>query len=254
MDAIDQLGGWAMASVLASLRIAPLFAFAPPFSLTRTPVQMRAILALSLAACVVTSRHIGLPPSSFNLGYFATAAMGELFLGAVFVLAFQLAFAGVYMAGRTLDIQAGFGLAALIDPTNNTQTPLIGTIYAYAAAAIFFAMGGHYDVLRIFAASIDAIPIGSGHAPATLSKLTHFISIVFLTSFGVAGGAILVLFLADLTIALLARTMPQMNVLVLGFQLKTVALLVALPTTFGVASAMLVRLINITLRSVPGLV
>lgn len=245
--------GWVIASLLLGLRVAPVFALAPPFSFTRVPTPMRALFGFGVAACLVTSRAPVALVTDFEIGPLAVAALRELLVGVVFVLAFQIAFAGLYMAGRTLDIQAGFGLAVLIDPSNNTQTPLIGTIYAYAAAAAFFALGGHHDLLRILAASLDIVPIGTGHAPPNLDRLASFISAVFLTSFGVAGGAVLALFLADLTISLMARTMPQMNVLVLGFQLKTLVLLIVLPTTFGLTAAMLVRLMRFTLSSLPGL-
>ena len=40
--------------------------------------------------------------------------------------------------------------------------PLAGTVFAYAAAAIFFAMGGAHDLIALWAASLDALPLGHG--------------------------------------------------------------------------------------------
>ena len=115
-------------------------------------------------------------------------------------------------------------------------------------------MNGHLDLLRLFSASLDAIPLGAGQTPQSLPPLTTFISVIFLTAFGVAGAAILVLFLIDLAIALMSRTLPQMNVLVLGFQIKTIALLLVLPAAFGFAGALLARMTTLTLEAIPGLI
>ena len=245
--------GWIFSSLLLSLRVAPVFALAPPFSLTRVPALFRVLFGLGISACLVSAHPEASAINALDLGTLLPIAMRELLLGSIFVLVFQLMFAGLYMAGRTLDIQAGFGLAVLIDPTTRGQVPLIGTLFAYAAAAVFFALDGHAELLRIMGASLDAIPLGTGGLPVTLGRLTSFISVVFMISFGVAGGAILCLFLADLAIAMLSRTVPQMNVLVLGLQVKTILILVVLPTTFGFAGALLARLARVTLEALPGL-
>jgi flagellar biosynthetic protein FliR len=177
----------------------------------------------------------------------------ELGLGLVLVVAFQIAFGALYFAGRTIDIQAGYGLALLIDPTSRFQTPLVGTLFAYVAGAIFFSLNGHIELLRLITASFDAIPLGGWSVSSSIGPLTGFISIALLTAFGVASGAMLVIFLVDMSIAMLSRTVPQMNVLILGFQLKTIVLLLVLPTAFGVAGALFVRLMALTLHDLPAL-
>lgn len=247
------LTGWVTACLLLSLRIAPVFALAPPFTLIRMPLLFRLLLGLGLSASLVSANPSATALPDMALSTLVPAAIRELMLGALFVLAFQLVFAALYMAGRTIDIQAGFGLALLIDPHSHAQTPLVGTLFAYAAAALFFAMDGHIDLLRILSASVEAIPLGSWALPISLDRLSAFISAVFLTAFGVAGAAILALFLIDMVIALLSRTVPQMNVLILGFQVKTIVLLLVLPISFGVGGALLVRMMRMTLEALPGL-
>lgn len=248
------LTGWAMPALLLSLRVAPVFAFAPPFTLVRMPALFRMLLSLGLAACVVGANPAGATLGDMGAGALAVTAACELLLGTVFLVAFQLAFAALQVAGRTIDIQAGFGLSVLIDPTTRSSVPLIGTLFVYAAAAIFFAENGHGELLRLFAASLDAVPLGAYQLPAGPEHLVAFISAVFVTAFGVAAGTILALFMADLAIALLSRTVPQMNVLVLGFQVKTIILLLVLPLTFGTAGALLARMARVAIEALPGLV
>lgn len=250
MSDIQGVTGWVLSSLLLSLRIAPAFALAPPFTLTKVPAPFRMLFGLGLAACLVDF-HPAARITSADPGLLLVVAARELMLGAIVVLALQLMFGALQMAGRTIDIQAGFGLALLIDPTTRTQTPLVGTLFAYAAGAVFFAMGGHIELLRILGASLDAIPLGGASALPPISRLAAFIAAVFTTSFAIASGAILCFFLTDLAIAMLSRTAPQMNVLVLGFQVKTALMFLVLPLSFGASGALFARLSRITLEALP---
>jgi len=85
-------------------------------------------------------------------------------------VAFQLAFARLNMAGRDQrHSQAGFGLAMLIDPDDQSQTPLVGTMFAYAAGAIFFALHAMCPAADL-RASLEAIPLGAGELPHSLVR------------------------------------------------------------------------------------
>jgi flagellar biosynthesis protein FliR len=240
---------WVFASLLLSLRVAPAFAFAPPFNLTRVPTLFRVLFGVGIAAAM-----FGAMPTqtelNLNAGRILTASVSELAIGLVFVLALQIMFGALDVAGRTLDIQAGFGLAGVLNPATGEQAPLIGTLLAYGAAATFFSLDGGGSILRIVRASLDAIPLGSAAFTISLARLFSFMSGAFLVAFGIAGAAILCLFIADLAIAMLSRTVPQMNVLILGLQVKTILILIVLPTTFGFAGALFARLVAQTLNAI----
>lgn len=248
----DELSRWIASCLVLGLRIAPIFAFGPPFTLTRIPRLFLVLLALGMAAALLSSEPQRMLPA-VTVATLVQAAVCELLLGGFFVLVMQLCFAALYLAGRTVDIQAGFGLATLIDPNSHVQTPLVGSLFAYGAGALFFSVNGHIELLRIIAASLDAVPLGGWAVPVSLDRLTAFISAVFVLGMGMAGAAVLILILIDTIIALLARTVPQMNVLILGFQVKTIALLLVLPLCFGVGSALMLRMLRLTLEALPGL-
>ena len=245
---------WVCTCLLVGLRVAPVFALAPPFSQIQAPIMFRVLFGLGVSACMVGTDPSIARLDDLSLGHLIVVGARELLLGMVFVMAFQLMFGMLHLAGRTIDIQAGFGLALLIDPSTKGQMPLVGTLFAYGAAVVFFAMGGHQDLLRMMEASLRVIPLGTGQLPPDeLARVAALLGALSITSFGVAGGAILVLFLADAAIALLSRTVPQMNVLVLGFQIKTILLLLVLPVAFGGSGALFARISTITLEAIPGL-
>lgn len=250
---MEELTLKAIATMLVSLRIAPALAFSPPFTLLRIPPVVRLLLALALAARMVNDyprQTWQLERWRFNL---VIVAMAELLLGLVLVLALQIAFAALLVAGRAIDMQAGFGLATLIDPTSRAPIPLTGTLFVYATAAIFFLTQGPADLLGVWAASIEKAPLGAVSLSATVGPVIGYVSAVFLLAFGAGGLAMLVLFLIDLAIAFMSRTLPQMNVLMLGFQVKTLAMLLVLPMAIALSTSVFVRMLRYALQTAAGL-
>jgi len=243
-----------VAVLLVSLRIAPLLAFAQPFTLLRVPVTVRVMLSVSLAAWLVAANPDATWRAPFWDAGLPLVVAGELFLGLSLSLALNLAFAALLTAGRAIDIQAGFGLAVLVDPTTKSQLPLVGTLFAYAAAAIFFAMGGPQDVLAILDASIVHIPLGTASIGGDPMVLANYMVAVFLMAIGLAGVVLLVLFLLDLTVAFLSRTLPQMNMLLLGFQVKAVATLAVLPLALSLSGALFAQLMRSAIDIMPQLI
>ena len=244
---------WVTSCVLLSLRITPVFLFAPPFTLTRVPKLFTALMGMGLSAILVGAYPDAALVDNASASILLTGGVRELFLGLVPVVVLQLMFGGLYLTGRTIDIQAGFGLALIIDPTTRGQTPLMGTLFAYLAGATFFAMNGHLDLLRFFAASLEAVPLGSANEYAPLSRITSYVFVVSLIALGVGGAVILALFLTDIVIAMLSRTVPQMNALLLGIQVKAIVVLAVMPVAIGVAGALLVRLVANALSAMPRL-
>jgi flagellar biosynthesis protein FliR len=247
------LSRWLASSLLIGMRIVPCFSLAPPFTLVRMPTLFRVLLGLGLAVAIVASRPSTAMVPDVELHTLLPAAFRELALGMMFVLVLQLLFGALYLAGRTIDVQTGFGLALLIDPTTRNQVPLVGTLFAYGAAAVFFAMDGHFALLRLMAASVDAVPLGSWAGPHSVERLTIFIAAIFSLGLGFAGAVIAAIFIIDLCIALLSRTVPQMNVLVFGFQVKTIVLLLLLPAIFGAGGALLTRMIAVAIEAIPAM-
>jgi flagellar biosynthetic protein FliR len=245
---------WLVTVLLVSLRIVPTLAFSPPFTLVRVPAPVRLALSLSLAAWIVAGHPAQTTAIDFaESGYLALFA-GELTMGIGLALVLQLAFAALLTVGRTIDLQAGYAFAMIADPSSRTQMPLIGMIFAYAAAAIFFATSGPADLLAIWSVSFDKAPLGVAMSSDALSVLGTYISTVFLMAFGGGGLLLMVLFLIDLAIALMSRTLPQMNVLFLGFQVKTLAALLLLPAVLAGSTALFLRMMRFALDTMVELI
>lgn len=239
-----------IAILLTSLRLAPALAFAQPFTLIQVPVTLRVLLAVALALWLVDARP-ALTTDRLAGRAMPGLVLGELGIGLSIALALQLAFAAIAWTGRVLDVQAGFGLASLADPTTREELPLAGAILVYAAGMIFFATGAHYDLLALWVASVETLPLGFGVLRPDLPAVGAFLGGVFLLAVGLVGATLLAIFLTDIVIALLARTLPQMNVLLLGFQVKALLLIVTLPISLSVSGALFLRIITMALAAPP---
>jgi len=241
---VEPLVSQAVATLLLTLRIAPTLAFAQPFTLIRIPALVRVALAIALSAWLVAGNPEATWRAAAPAGGLPAVAAGELLLGIAMALALQLAFAALLVAGRTIDIQAGYGLAALVDPATRAQLPLVGTVLAYAAGAIFFATEGPARLLAIWSASVRRVPMGSALGAADTGVLIGYVSGVFLLALGLAGLVLVVLLVLDLAIAFMSRTLPQMNVLLLGFQVKTLAVMVVLPIALALSGSLFATILD----------
>lgn len=251
---MDDLIGQITATMLVSLRFAPMFAFAAPFTLLRIPPTVRVLIAVALAGWLVAGSPGNTVDRLAQGGDLVGLAAGELIVGLAMALTLQLAFAAILWVGQAVDNQAGFGFAAIADPATNEQMPLAGAILSYAAAAIFFTTGAQYDLLALIAASVETLPLGYGVAQPAIDSLLTYLGTLFALALGLVGIVMLALFLIDVTIAFMSRTLPQMNVLLLGFQVKSMAMLVILPITIALSGAATVRLIRLALENAPRLI
>ncbi len=250
---VEQLNTFIVATLLVSLRIAPALIFAPPFTLFRIPASIRLVLSLAIAAWLVHASPMQ-TVDQVDMALLPQAIVLELMTGILLGLSLQIAFAAIYLAGRTIDFQAGFGLALLADPTQQSRLPLVGSLLAYAAAMVFLAMNGLHELLFIWRSSVEFLPLGGFSGEFQLTAVLGLLSSAFVIAMGLAGLILLSLFLVDLTVAFLSRTLPQMNVLLLGFQVKSIAVLVLLPFVFSISGALFLRLVRLALESSPRLI
>lgn len=249
-----ELQHFLVTALLVSLRLIPTISFSPPFTLMRVPASVRLVLTLSLSAWIVSAYPSQTLAIDSNVVGYAGLVVGELTIGIGLALALQFAFAALLTVGRAIDLQAGYAFALLADPTNRSQMPLIGMIFAYATAAIFFATDGPGDLLAIISLSVEKMPLGTALSGQAVTAVAAYISAVFVMAFGAGGLLLLVLFILDLAIAMMSRTLPQMNVMILGFQVKALATLLLLPVVIAGSASLFLGLIRFALTSMMELV
>jgi flagellar biosynthetic protein FliR len=237
--------GWLLATVLISVRVASATMIAPVLGPTHVPAPARVAFVLALSAFMVAAAP-RVAVESMSLGSFVAAAFAELALGMAFAFGFIVAYSATQVAGRALDVQVGFSAAGVLNPATRTFAPLLGSLFGMLAIAVFLASDGHLVLIRALAASLTLVPPGSlAHSIEPALILKHSAA-TFTFGLMLAAPVMFMLLLADLATAVFARSMPQLNVFVLGFAIKIVLGLTGLAMSIRFARAALDELFGAT--------
>ena len=203
--------------LLIFVRITGIFMMAPIFGSRNVAGRIKASLALILAyilfPLVFDSR---IPIPEHFLSYLFVVA-GELLVGLTLGFVSSLIFSAIQMAGQLLDMQIGFGIINIIDPLSGQQAPLVGNFKYILALLTFLATNGHHVVLSALFSSFKLIPITGVTVQVGIAEfMVDMISGMFVFALKVSLPVLLSLLITDMALGILARTMPQMNIFVVG--------------------------------------
>jgi flagellar biosynthetic protein FliR len=224
---------WLVTLLLVSVRLGIVMVMTPLLSVFGLPLQVRLLMVLALAAMLVAGLDPVVPQSSWSTGALLLAVVNEALLGSVLAFAVLAGFAAFQFAGRIMDIQMGFGVAGLIDPATRNRAPLLGTVLNMTALLSFFLVGGHRLLLRGLALSLQTIPPGTGLTALPIHTVIGEFGAIFVYATLLAGPVMTVILLLDISMALMARVLPQLNVFIIGLPLKILVGLVVLAISLG---------------------
>jgi flagellar biosynthesis protein FliR len=236
---------WILAALLLSVRIAAALAFAPVFGMATVPGQIKVLLAVALGAYLVAGLLPGQQSVVPSLSVLAVATLREAVIGLAFGFGLMVAYAATQVAGRALDIQIGFGAASILNPATQSFAPLVGSIFGIALLVVFMALDGHHLLLRALAGSIRAYPPAAAGLPALTDVITQA-GTMFSFSLSLAAPVMFLLWLSDIAMAVMARSMPQLNVFVLGFAVKIVLGISGLALSIGLTRQLFAGLLGST--------
>ncbi len=233
MEIANWLVDQAVLFVLLLTRISGMVMTAPVFGGNYIPNQIKVgfSLILTLVFLPVLAPE-GIPDQQFmNILLFAFM---ELMVGVAVGLLANLVFSAIQIAGQLLDVQMGFMMARVMDPQYEEQVPVIGQFKFMLAILVFLAINGHHMLIRAIYESYDNLPVGQlvnlGEGGIFLNEM---FSTVFVLALQVSAPALGTLFLTNIALGILARTIPQMNVFIIGFPVKIfigfLALLLLMP-------------------------
>jgi flagellar biosynthetic protein FliR len=146
----------------------------------------------------------------------------------------QLAFNAITFAGGQISFMMGFSMASAIDPQSGISMPIISQFLSLMALMILFAVDLHHWMLLFIDGSLQNIPLGGFIMSENLfNYIIKATSNMFLVGFMIAFPIIALSWLADVIFGMLMKTMPQFNLLVIGFPIKIMVSFVVLIATFA---------------------
>lgn len=222
---------------LVLVRIGALVAIAPIFGSAAVPWRLRGGLAVALAVLVTpleAGRSAALSPSLVD---FLVLAGAEALVGLLLGLGVLVLFSALQVAGQLISQMGGLQLAEVFEPGLGTGVPVVSQWLFYVSMAVFLSIGGHRQVLEALLDTFRWLPAGhGGFSPSIAAAMTSVLAQSFVLGIRAAAPVMVALLLATLVLGLVGRTLPQLNILALGFGFNTLVTLVALSMSLGAAT------------------
>jgi len=207
----------AAVAALLSMRLLGLVWTAPVFSAHTVPGSLKAGVTVLLTLL--------LWPSAMASGAGATvtvpAIVSELLVGITLGLGAAVFVAAAETAGDTIAVQMGLSGANVLEPFSRTQMPVLGQLLGLSAIALILAAGGHLAMVLALDLSLDALPLGGPLAAAegALGVVRLGGTLLWL-GLRFAAPVVAAMMIGNVALGVMARTVPQLNVLVVAFPLQ----------------------------------
>ena len=216
--------------ILLFFRFGALFMAVPIFSHNSIPMNVKAALAFFFTIVFYPS----MPPLEIpiTMPSIVVAILGELLFVLAIGVVLQIAFNAITFAGGQISFMMGFSMASAIDPQTGVSMPIISQFLSLIALMILFAIDMHHWMLLFIDSSLEKIPLGGFLMSENLFKyIIMATSNMFMVGFMIAFPIIALSWLADVIFGMLMKTMPQFNLLVIGFPIKIMVSFVVLIAT-----------------------
>lgn len=211
------LDAWLAGFFFPFARVAALVATAPILSDAGMPRTIRVALAVVVTIVVApTLAPTAVPPLSAPG---IALLVEEILIGTALGFAMQVAFAAVTMAGDMMGLQMGLSFATFVDPEHSEPAPLIGSFLTVLLSLYFLSFNGHLQMIAALADSFRTLPIGANLRMDDVHALLAAASGIFAIGLRLALPVIAAILVANLTLGMLMRTAPQVNLLAIGFPL-----------------------------------
>ena len=206
---------------LVLCRISGIVLAAPVFSNLSIPLRIKAALTVLIGLIVlpVATQHSGPLPAQL-IGYLPLAVT-EVGLGLIMGLAGAMIIGALHGAGGIMSQQIGVGMAKVVSPDTSGPMSAISGLLGILGLLLFLAIDGHHWFIQSLAISYTKAPLGQvTWKPMITTSMLAAYSNLFVVAIRVAAPVVGIMFLVTVLIALLAKSVPQMNILMVGLPVK----------------------------------
>ena len=212
-----------MIYVLLHLRFIGLVFSSPVFTTAMTPTPFRYIFSVMLTVCSVGI----IDTESIPLIYFdevifiAVLCLRELMIGIALGFVSALPLYALRVAGEQIGTTMGFSMAQVMDPSTQQETSILGQMHFLSATWFYFRWNGHLLMVQALIETLKLVPPGQlALFPAGDMSLGVWLQSLFVLALRMVVPYYCALVLSDIGLGFLARTVPQMNIFVVGLPVK----------------------------------
>ncbi len=206
--------------LLVFFRLLGLFLLVPGYSHQAIPLPVKLLLALttSLVLYPVVSPYVSLNTGS--IAGFAGAVIRETTVGFLMGFVAYVTFEAITLGAQFIGYQMGLGTASMLDPDSSAQVSVLVPLQTWMALMVFFISDLHHHVLLVFAESFKATQSLDSVSMSNPLLLKFFLGLtakLFSLAVQLAAPVTLIVLSCNVVIGMLARIMPQMNILLFSF-------------------------------------
>ncbi|PLK47593.1 flagellar biosynthetic protein FliR [Uliginosibacterium sp. TH139] len=254
-----QLDALLLAWMYPLARVLGMVSAAPIFNSRATPLRIR--LAIGVVLTVAIAPMLPAPPAMAP-GSWAGIALfvQQILIGSAMGITMRIVMAALDIAGEIIGLQMGLSFATFFDPDTSAQTAVLGEFLGLLAILVFLALNGHLLLVDVLIRSFELAPIGGVKlTDKPWLGLLRVVTLAFSSGLLLALPIIAALLITNISLAVLTRAAPQLNIFAIGFPVtSTVGLIVMIVSLEALAPAMQLvfergfELVGQFLRALPG--
>ena len=208
--------------LLILMRVASFIAVAPLFGMQGVPPnRVKVLFALFISMLLYGT--VPMVPLKYDtvLGY-AIIVLREVLTGIFLGFAAQVVTTITAFAGNLVDMQVGLSMVSMFDPVSRNQVTISGSIYQYTLIAMMLVSGMYRYILRAIADSFSVIPVNGAvfRTDGMLAQIRTYFTNYIIIGFRICLPIFLITFILNITLGILAKVAPQMNMFAVGIQIK----------------------------------
>ncbi|WP_027363317.1 flagellar biosynthetic protein FliR [Desulfotruncus alcoholivorax] len=208
---------------LVLARISAFFAAGPVFSMPNIPGLVKIGLSFTLAVIVFPSVSANTVNYAMDSWEYVFALLREVLFGLALGYVATLVFNALIFAGSLIDLHIGFFMSSIFDPMSGSMAGIISKFLHLLGLAVLLGFNGHHIIIAALVRSYQVVPVNSAKVSAASALfLIKVFAQMILIGVQIAAPLIAVMLIVDVTLGLLARTAPQINVFMLGFPIKII--------------------------------
>lgn len=225
---------------LVLARLSAFFVAGPLFSLGNIPGLVKIGLSFTMAVVIYPTMATGTELYPADGWQYIFALVREVMVGLALGYTATLVLNALIYAGSLIDMQIGFFMSLIFDPLAGATAGIVSRFLHLMGLAVLLAVDGHHMIISALSRSFSVVPVNTAQVSGDVAIfLIKVFAQVITLGVQIAAPLMAVMLVVDVTLGLLARTAPQINVFMLGFPIKIIFGMV----TLGVMVPVLVRVI-----------
>jgi len=226
--------------ILVLLRVSAIVVTIPVISEASVPIRVKAALSILITLIIFPLVLPKIPPTAnYHVLILMYRMAGEVMIGLIIGFSARIILAGIRMAGDMIGFQMGFSISNVIDPMTSEQVSIITELQYLVAMLVYLAVDAHHIFFSAIIQSYAVLnPLAFHFSGSLMQFILNLSKEMFVIALKLAAPIMAVVLFTNVGLGIVARTVPQINIFIVGMPLHIAVGLVFL----GITAPMFLKL------------